>query len=166
MTTDKDLLDWFEFVATKFQNSRDGWVYTRDLGDLEHMRYRSDHTGYYHWTRRLRRLFNLKRAFGLDSFSRQIGIKNRSIKDFWGHLSAHVVVAMALDNNLPDGRIANASIYTSWEEDGEYITLMGPTVGVKVLEFLKAEPENPHAKAILAEMHRVKELSWPDKKEN
>jgi hypothetical protein len=163
VTDDKQLLDWFEFVATKFQNSRDGWVYTRDLGDLEHIRYRRDHEGYYHWTRRLGRALDLKSAFGMDSFSRMLGIKNRSLRDVWGHFRAHTDVALRKDTNRPDGRISNAGILTHWEEDGEYIVLMGPTVGVKVLEFLKAEPDNPHAKAIIAEMHRVADLSFPPK---
>jgi hypothetical protein len=164
---DKELLDWFEFVATKFQANGDGWIYTRDLGDLEHIRHRSDHTGYHHWTRRLRRAINLKNALGQDSFSRMFNVdRRRTLKEVWGHFRAYVMVAWQLDKNLPDGRIANAAIITHWEEDGEYITLMGPTVGIKVLEFLKAEPDNPYARAILDEMHRLAELSWPTEKEN
>jgi hypothetical protein len=155
VSTDKQLLDWFEFVATKFQNSRDGWIYTRDTGDLVHIRHKSDYTGYQHWTQRIKRVFT-------DA------VFNRKTDGLFGNFPSSLAerisyakVILRKDSNLPDGRISNAGIITHWEEDGEYITLMGPTVGVKVLEFLKAEPDNQHAKEILAEMHRMKELSWP-----
>lgn len=155
MSTDEQLLGWFEHVATKFQNSRDGWIYTRDLGDLLHIRHRSDFTGYQHWTKRI------KRVFVEAVFNKKQGGVFGDFPSTFAEKLAYSKVILRKDANRPDGRISNAGILTHWEEDGEYIVLMGPTVGVKVLDFLKAEPDNEHAKAILAEMHRVKELSWP-----
>lgn len=161
---DEELIAFAEFVATKFQSSRDGWVYSRDLGDLKHIRYGHDHTGYNHWRKRLRRAFDPKHLLGRDSFSRALRGNERktSLKMRFLEARAWIKVSLAKDSNLPDGQI-NGNL-THWEEDGEYIALFQPRVGVKVLDFLRAEPDNPHAKAILAEMRACSELSWPSEK--
>lgn len=155
--TDTELLNYVEFVATKFEASRKGWVYSRDMGDLEHIRYRSDYTGPNHWTKRLRRAFDLKHLLGRDSISRGLGISPAGLKDRWLTAATWIEVSLKKEKNLPDGIING--IPTNWEEDGEYLTALQPRVGAKVIEFLRAEPENPHAKAILAEMHACVELS-------
>lgn len=36
---------------------------------------------------------------------------------------------------------------------------------MKVLDFLRADPENEYAKVILAEMHACDELSWPNEED-
>jgi len=156
---DKKLLEWVEFVATKFQSSRDGWVYSRKLNGLKHIRYESDYTGYNHWTKRVRRAFDWKHLTGRDSFSRMMG-RETTLKQRYLSARAWIEVSLRKDDNLPDGQING--ILTNWEEDGEYLSAFQPRVGVKVIEFLRAEPENPHAKAILAEMHAVTKLSWPE----
>lgn len=154
---DNALLDWVEFVATKFVSSAEGWRYTRDTGDLKHIRYTFDSTRYDHWTKRFARAFNLRSLLGRDSLSKRLGFKPS-----WGGAWAHIRVNLRKDNHLPDGVVNGGNILTFWEEDGEYITLMGPTVGVRVVEFLRAQPTNPHAEAIMAEMRRVAEMSWPE----
>lgn len=165
---EKRRLAWVRFVATKFEASADGWVYTRDLGDLEHMRFTSDHTGYNAWWRRLRRAFDWKHLTGRDSLSKALrgrGARRDSLRQRLLSAWYWIVVCLGKDDNRPDGRIANAAIWTAWEEDGEYIAMMGPTVGVRVLDFLEAEPDHPHARLILDEMARVESLSWPKKEE-
>lgn len=159
---DEKLLKWAEFVATKFSKNAEGWTYSRNTGGLKHIRYESDYTGYNHWTKRVRRAFDWKHLTGRDSLTRHFrrpGLKNR----FW-EAYGWVVVSLRKDSHLPDGQING--IITHWEEDGEYIALFQPRVGVKVLEFIKANPENEYARAILDEMHACKELSWPSKKSN
>ena len=160
---DKQLLDWAEFVATKFSKNLDGWVYSRDVGDLEHIRYRSDHTGYNHWTKRVRRAFAWGHLTGHDRLSRQLGFRESTIRGQVRAARGWIIVSLRKDKNLPDGQING--IITHWEEDGEYIALFQPRVGVKVIDFLRAEPGNPYAQAILAEMHACKELSWPSEGE-
>ncbi len=162
---DKQLLSWAEFVATKFQSSRDGWVYSRELKGLKHIRFESDYTGYNHWRKRLKRALDWKHLTGRDSFSKAFRDKKRktSLRTRFLQARAWISVSLRKDNNLPDGQING--IITNWEEDGEYIAIFQPRVGAKVIEFLRAEPHNPHAKAILAEMHAVTELSWPKENE-
>lgn len=160
---EKELIEWAEFVATKFQTSRDGWIYSRDLGDLKHLRYESDYTGYNHWLKRLKRGFNWSHLSGSDRFARSLRQKD-NLKSKALHAWAWLQVSLRKDDNLPDGQING--ILTNWEEDGEYIAIFQPRVGVKVLDFLKAEPENPYAKAILAEMQACVALSWPDEEED
>lgn len=155
---DDKLLDWAEFVATKFEANHTGWVYSRDTGDLEHIRYKHDHTGYDHWSRRLKRgLFTGPNPF------KSMGIKSewRGLGDWFMERWSWFLVNIRKDTNLPDGMVNG--IITHWEEDGEYITLFQPRVGMKVLEFVRANPDNEYAKAIVAEMQAVKEMSWPSK---
>jgi hypothetical protein len=153
---DKKLIEFVEFVATKFSVSREGWVYSRDLGDLKHIRYGSDYTGYNHWSKRVQRAFDPKRLTNADSL---FGPKNNSLKERAAYALAWIRVSLEKESNLPDGQINGIPV--NWEEDGEYLAHFQPRVGVKVLEFLKAEPENPYARAILDEMHACAELSWP-----
>jgi len=154
---DKELLDFVEFVATKFQDDREGWVYSRDLGDLKHIRYESDYTGYNHWTKRIKRAFAPRYLFGRDSISRTLGFGSGGLKQRVKEAVAWAKVSLEKEKNLPDGIING--IPTNWEEHGEYLMAMQPRVGAKVIEFLRAEPGHPHAQAILAEMHTCVELS-------
>lgn len=158
---EKHVLEFAEFVSTKFAKNREGWIYSRDLGGLKHIRYESDYTGYNHWTKRVRRALNLKRILGLDRLSRQLGVSRKReglSARFWSAYW-HVVINLRKDSNLPDGQING--IITIWEEDGQYIMFFGPTTGVKVLDFIREDPDNPHAKAILAEMVRNYNRSYP-----
>lgn len=157
---DKKLLDWAEFVATKFSKNMDGWVYSRDTGPLRHIRYESDYKGYNHWAKRARRAFDWKHLTGTDSFSKMFR-KNESLKMRLYSAWAWVRVCLRKDSNLPDGMING--IITHWEEDGEYIALFQPRVGVRVIDFIRSNPDNEYARAILDEMHACKELSWPSK---
>lgn len=137
----------------------EGWVYSRDIGDLVHIRFKSDTTGYDHWTKRYARALDPKGLLGIDKISKMIWgdePRNRSIKDIALEAWAYFYVNSRVDTNLPDGRI-HGNI-TFWEEDGEYIEMVGPTVGEKIAEFLIREPENPHAIAIAEEIQRILSL--------
>lgn len=156
----QELLDYAAFVASRFERNHEGWTYSRNVGDLEHIRYRHDHRGRYHWTRRLIRAFNPAQLLGMDRFSRMVGQKASWAGAWW-----HIVLSVGKGKNLPDGVVNGGSIITFWEEDGEYIILFSPSVGMKVLEWLRAEPDNPYAVAVVEEMNRLAELSWGDKED-
>lgn len=164
------LLDWAEFVATKFRDDRDGWKYSRNLGGLKHIRYESDYTGPNHWWKRFVRglefgwehHFHAKPgslAHQLAGTERHTSLWSR-IRGFW----IYFLIQVRKDSNLPDGQIHG--IITHWEENGEYIALFQPRVGVKVIEFIRDNPNNQYARAILDEMHACKELSWPSKEKD
>lgn len=63
--------------------------------------------------------------------------------------------ALKREPNVPDGVLDSGKTIVYWEEDGEYLNLMQPTVGSLVAEFLMAEPDHPHAKIIIAELERL-----------
>lgn len=167
---DEKLLKWAEFVATKFSKNAEGWKYSRNTGGLKHIRYESDYTGYNHWWRRL--TDGLRFAWENNFFSSKKSLTYqlgggpekkslwRRVQGFW----IYFLVRFRKDKNLPDGQING--IITHWEEDGEYIALFQPRVGVKVLEFIKENPDNKYARAILDEMHACAELSWPSKEDS
>lgn len=137
-------------------NHGDGWVYTRNTGDLEHLRYRRDYTGYNSLPNRIRRAFKWKTLTGADSpFTREATLKLRLL-----HAWAWIVISLRKERNLPDGKVG--PVITFWEEDGEYIEMVGPTIGEHVAAFLINEPEHPHAVAIAAEIRRVAALPEPE----
>jgi len=162
----EEMLSWARFVAEKFSKNHEGWVYSRDTNGLRSIRYESDYTGYNHWKKRLKRAFNLKAILGMDSVSRQLGVyrKRDNLKSrFWGAYW-HIVIALKKSDNLPDGQING--IITHWEEDGEYIAFFQPIVGMKVLDFLEDDPDNPHAIEIVSAMHRAADLSFNKEKDD
>lgn len=123
------------------------WVFSPDTGDLKHVRFRSDYTGFNVGWRRV------WRTFGPGMWGPRTRLEKQIYRTWWekaGHPWIHIKVFLPKDTNLPDGQV-NGNL-TFWFEKGQYITLFGPSVGVKVLDFLDAEPDNPHARAILDEM--------------
>lgn len=131
-------------------NHGEGWRYTRDLGGLKHIRYARDFEGYNSVPQRIKRAFDVRHLTGTDSISRQFGWK-------WNLIGAWawIVVSLRTDRNTPDGSLNGGCVLTFWEEDGEYIETVGPTVGQKIADFLEAEPTNPHAIAIAREIERI-----------
>lgn len=80
------------------------------------------------------------------------------VKDFdWSVRSriSYFLFSLKRTPNTPDGILNNGSVITFWEEDGEYIQMMQPSVGVLLAEFLEAEPENPYAELITKELNRI-----------
>lgn len=59
------------------------------------------------------------------------------------------------DKHLPDGVLDNGGIITHWEETGEYLQYVQPSVGSLIADWMEAEPDNPHAQRVAAEMKRV-----------
>lgn len=57
--------------------------------------------------------------------------------------------------NLPDGSLDGGGVITFWEETGEYLQLVQPTVGEMLANWMLAEPENPHAIKIATELARI-----------
>lgn len=126
------------------------WEYTRQTG-IVHIRHREDTEGHNHFTARYRRAFSsLFRKDSLDRFFSPTGWKNKL-----RYKIAYFKVQARVDNNLPDGALNGGRVITYWEEDGEYIQLVQPSVGILLADFLEAEPTNPHALKIVAEIDRI-----------
>ena len=53
------------------------------------------------------------------------------------------------------GVLDSGNIITFWEETGEYLNLMQPTVGTLVADFIIEDPTNPHAIKINKELTRL-----------
>lgn len=83
----------------------------------------------------------------LDSDKKLFSTLNGRIRMFF-----HV---LQRDPNTPDGTLDNGNIITYWGEMGEYLSLMQPTVGSLLVNFLKEEPEHPHAIIITKEIERL-----------
>lgn len=128
----------------------DGWKYTRSTG-IRHIRYASDFTGHNKLWGRLKFA-----AYGLAGLGKRSWFRPRTVREWYWSIISTIRVRMWPDDHLPDGMVGGAIVH--WEEDGEYIELVGPTVGVKVADFLEGEPGNPFAVAIAGEIERVRRL--------
>lgn len=65
--------------------------------------------------------------------------------------------ALQRDRHGPDGSLDNGNVITHWEETGEYLQMVQPSVGALLANFLKEEPEHPHAVLITKELERILE---------
>lgn len=124
------------------------WDYTR-VDHIESIRYTPEHD----YTNKLSH--RIKQAafwmFGkTPEWYEALGEKNSLAKRF-----RMATYSLKRDPNLPDGVLDSGNIITFWEETGEYLTLMQPTVGALLATFLKEEPEHPHAKLIIKELERL-----------
>lgn len=59
------------------------------------------------------------------------------------------------DNNRPDGHLDGGNVIVYWEETGEYLQFVQPTVGLLIADFLEDRPGDAHAQAIAGEMRRI-----------
>lgn len=127
------------------------WDYTRDTGDLEHIRHRRDHSGHYRVDRRIRGALDALLGFHRKAQRPFADLQPRGLRSRW------IVFKFRLgkDDNMPDGILDGGSIITHWEETGEYLQYVQPTVGSLIADWMEAEPDNPHALKIAGEMRRI-----------
>lgn len=144
-----EFADQLRQYATHFAHS--DWDYTRNTGDLEHIRYRSDRTGHNRIDRRvwgaLNHLFGIHRrppAPFVDLAAR--GLRIRYIR---------ARITLRKERNMPDGVLDRGCIITQWEETGEYLQYVQPSVGEMFADWMDAEPDSPHALRIAGEMRRI-----------
>lgn len=142
----KKIVKDFKFMANLFASE---WDYTRNH-HLKSIRYEDDYNKFDSLSSRIKN--------ALECFYRRDGI---FAWEFLGPWNAKNRISLALhilkrDPNLPDGSLAGGKIITFWEEDGEYLQLIQPSVGSLIADFLEQEPENPHAILIVKEMERIR----------
>ena len=139
-------LDYLEFTSNVFVH-RD-WDYTRTT-NIKSIAYEKGFDDLNSVK------FRMKMAFRSLTWGKKHGMlyKNRGIRDRIMMSFCH----LKKDANLPDGHLDGGNVITFWEETGEYLQLVQPSVGSLLAEFLRKDPENPHAKAINAELDRIHE---------
>jgi hypothetical protein len=116
------------------------WRYTWDIGDLKEIRYSNDFDRFR--TRLVRSVrWALERKRGPWTVGRF-------------RMAAY---ALRRNKHRPDGILDGGNIITHWEETGEYLQYVQPTVGALIAGWLDAEPENPHAQLVAAEMRRIQD---------
>lgn len=124
------------------------WEYTRQH-KIEHIRYEDDFTGKKSRLNRFHR--GLKSAFGkLPGWEKTLLGKRTWAGRYY------TLLAYMQEKNIPDGVLNNGGVITYWEEDGEYIQMVQPSVGSLLADFLLAEPKHPHAVIIRAELDRIR----------
>ena len=117
------------------------WNYTRDKGALHSIRFDYPED---------RPLGRLRRAFGWLLKPQPVFAKGWAPNRF-----AMFAYCLRRDRHLPDGQLDGGSILTFWEETGEYLQMVQPSVGSLIADWLEAEPDNPHAQRVAAEMRRI-----------
>ena len=139
-------VEYLHFLSNHFE-FRD-WDYTRN-SHISEIRYKGEHDEYNKLSHRLKQAVYW--MFGkTPEWYASLEEKNSVSKRL-----RMAQYALRRDPNLPDGVLDSGNIITFWEETGEYLNLMQPTVGSLLVTFLKEEPENPHAKMITQELERL-----------
>jgi hypothetical protein len=124
------------------------WDYTR-TSHIKEIRYTSGHDPYNKLSHRIK--VAAYWMFGkTPEWYSVLGEKNSIYKRL--RMATH---CLKRELNLPDGILDSGNVITFWEETGEYLNLMQPTVGALLVTFLKEEPEHPHAKLITKEIERL-----------
>jgi len=73
-------------------------------------------------------------------------------------------------NHLPDGMLDQGNILTHWEETGEYLQYVQPSIGALLADLMDNHPDLPEVQAIAVEMERIqkdyarraKEAGWDE----
>lgn len=133
--------DLLRRYATHFAD--EDWRYTRDLGSLESLRY----------------------GDGRDSLRTRIGMAIRSMLRRPTELESIIRVPrwriatshLRRRRHLPDGQLDDGCILTVWEEQGEYIQLVQPSVGEIVAQIMIDHPDLPLVQALAGEIDRINE---------
>lgn len=136
-----DAVDNLDFYANHFYPRN--WDYTR-VHQLKKIRYDSSYDATETFRYRIQRAFRF--IFGK-------AIMSTGFSPYWR--VRMFFYALKRDKNLPDGILDGGNVITHWEETGEYLQMVQPSVGALLATFLKEEPENPHAKLIIAELERI-----------
>lgn len=148
--TSYSAVDYLRDLAGHFV--REDWQWTRRT-DIRHIRYRGDWSGHSHPLRRIPRA--LRAAFGLQPKWMRDVLPIRNPIDWLLNAWAGLRVNLRTESHRPDGILAKGAIICFWEEDGEYLQMVQPSVGLLLADFLAADPEHPSAKAISAELERI-----------
>lgn len=139
-------LDYLDALANHFEY-RD-WDYTR-IDHIKEIRYEAEYDPRNKISYRIKQSLWWMFAKTPD-WLKMLEKRNGLYKRF-----RMALYALKRDPNTPDGVLDSGNIITFWEETGEYLNLMQPTVGALLVTFLKEEPEHPHAKIITTELERL-----------
>ena len=152
----KKSVEYLDLLANHFE-FRD-WDYTRN-SNIKDIYYTKGNDEYNSWKSRIRQA-NFWMFGKTPEWYASLGEKNSLAKRF-----RMAIYSLKRDRNTPDGILDSGNIITHWEETGEYLSMVQPTVGALLANFLKEESEHPHAKLITKELDRLyKRLSkrWDD----
>ena len=127
------------------------WDYTRDTGDLEFIRHRRDHTGHNRIDRRVRDALCALLGWHRPPPEPFMDLQPHGLRARWITFK----IKLRKDDNMPDGVLDGGCIITHWEETGEYLQYVQPSVGSLLADFMEAEPDHPHALKIAGEMRRI-----------
>lgn len=144
-----DVVKLFDSLANHFEHN--DWDYTRKSG-IEDVKYSKDHE------EKEKLSFRLKMAFRWAV--QDISFLNQLEPSVWGRLRTRIIMpiySLKRIKSVPDGSLDRGNIITFWEETGEYLQFVQPSVGALLANFLKEYPEHPSAKLIIDEMDRLRE---------
>ena len=122
------------------------WDYTREHG-IKRIVYKDETArgGYDHWRNRLKRA------------AREIVRRRNKPLDRFLPVNRWYMARVHLrgDSNCPDGILDGGNVVTHWEETGEYLQMVQPSVGALLADLMDAHPELPEVQAISTELGRI-----------
>lgn len=141
MTPDEVLKQATDLLAYANHFVEDDWDYTRDRGDLVAIRYDNRHDSL--WGR----IKSAGNWLFRSGSGREIVVGRFAMAWFVLHREKH----------LPDGVLRDGTIITFWEETGEYLQYVQPSVGKLISEWMFTNPTDPYAILVAEEMKRIQD---------
>lgn len=148
------------------------WDYTRHH-DIRHIRYAGDWSGYDRLDRRILRALaalipspaRARRRRGRSAFTLAAAYRRawQAPERSWAHLAtvwaqytaATLRAYLRTEDHRPDGVLDGGAVITHWEETGEYLQMVQPSVGALLAKFLREDPSHPNAVEIRTELDRL-----------
>ena len=131
--------DLLRRVAT--HHADQDWEYTRDLGDLRPLHFGS------RWP-------SIRTALRYLVHGTSLFPNNPEMRPpRWQMARA----ALRSYDTRPDGALDNGCVITIWEETGEYLQLVQPSVGEIVAQIMIDHPDLPLVQALAGEIDRINE---------
>lgn len=122
------------------------WSYTR-LHRVSRVEHIGDPSSWERFKNAARAAF--KFPFRLDSLAKMLGLSR------WYVYKYKIKQEWRGKRRIPDGSLKGGSILSYWEEDGEYIQIMQPSVGLLIADWLDANPDDPHAVKVRDQMEKI-----------
>jgi hypothetical protein len=146
----KDAVKYLDLAANHFKHN--DWNYTR-LSHIKSIRYESEHD------KNNKLLSRIKNSLGwlFGPTPDYVKYLDRGLVRQFKTRLGMTIFSLKREQHIPDGVLDDGGVITQWEETGEYLQFVQPSVGSLLAKFLKEDPENPHAKAIIAELERILE---------
>ena len=132
---------------------QDEWYRIKSNHNIKDIKYTTPDP-YERFYRRLGRAFSgfFEMVLNLDTWGNALlGVRGKSLRHRLRYAWRVFKITLERDQNTPE-MVVNDTMICFWSEDAIYLVVSQPRVFNLVLDWIEAEPNNPHAQKIVAEI--------------